>query len=112
MGKMSRDKGKRGERQLAAFLRDEGYDCHRGVQYQGGKDSPDVVGLPLIHIECKFVERLNIYDAMKQSIRDSAEGEKPVVFFKNEATNNKWYVTLRADDFMDIYREWEAGQNV
>ena len=57
----SKLKGGRGEREFAALCRDEGYeDTKRGQQFQGGADSPDVKGLPGIHIEVKRVERLNI----------------------------------------------------
>lgn len=110
MGKKSRDKGKRGERLLASFLRDEGYECRRGVQYAGGPDSPDVIGLPGIHIECKYVNRLNIHDALKQSIRDAKEDEIPVVFFKRDRED--WRVTMQATDFMKIFREYDASVNV
>ena len=40
MGKTSREKGKRGEREVAGLLRSYGYDARRGVQYHGGEDSP------------------------------------------------------------------------
>ena len=50
MGKASRDKGKRGERELAGKLREYGYDCRRGQQYAGANGDADVVGLPGIHI--------------------------------------------------------------
>ena len=59
----SRAKGARGERELAEILRCYGFSARRGQQYRGGADSPDVMGLPGIHIEVKRVERLNIYDA-------------------------------------------------
>ena len=55
----SKQKGGRGEREFAAFCREQGYDAKRGQQFQGGADSPDVKGLPGIHIEVKRVERLN-----------------------------------------------------
>ena len=68
MGKASRDKGKRGELLLARFLREQGYDCRRTSQYCGQTgDAADVVGLPGLHIECKFVERLNIREALEQA---------------------------------------------
>ena len=51
MGRMSRDKGKRGERELANALRNCGYETRRGQQYSGTETSADVVGLPGIHIE-------------------------------------------------------------
>ena len=75
MGKAQREKGKRGERELAGILREYGYDTKRGQQYCGVAGNADVVGLPGIHIECKRVERLNIYDAIEQSKNDARDGE-------------------------------------
>ena len=63
----SNNKGKNGERELATILREYGYDSRRGQQYCGSNGDADVVGLPGVHIECKRVERLNIYDAIEQS---------------------------------------------
>jgi hypothetical protein len=97
----SRQKGARGERQLAKKLREYGYDARRGQQYSGFNGDADVVGLPGIHIECKRVERLNLYDAMSQSRHDACEGEVPVVMHrKNDC---EWLVTMRLDDFMVLY---------
>lgn len=73
----SRQKGAAGERELACILRDYGYNTRRGQQYSGANGDADVVGLPGIHIECKRVERLNISEAMNQSIRDARPGEIP-----------------------------------
>lgn len=98
----SRRKGAQGERELASVLRQHGYDCHRGMQYKGSPDSPDVVGLPNIHIECKRVEKLNIYDAIDQSRRDSGESELPAVFHRKN--NCDWLVTMRLDDWMKLYK--------
>lgn len=104
----SRDKGKRGELELARALSAYGYQCRRGVQYHGGQDSPDVVGLPHIHIECKRVERLNLEDAFAQAKRDA--GDKiPSVFHRKN--NGDWMVTMRLDDWIELYREWEAGHD-
>lgn len=76
----SNRKGKEGERELANLLKDRyGYDCRRGQQFCGSNGDADVVGLPGIHIECKRVEKLNIYEAVEQSINDAREGEMPTV---------------------------------
>lgn len=99
----SRQKGKRGELELSRFLRDRGYDARRGVQYQGGTDSPDVVGLPGVHIECKRTERLELYDALDQSRRDAGDGEIPVVMHRRN--NCDWVCILRLDDFLRLYGE-------
>lgn len=97
----SRNKGAAGERELAGRLRDYGYKARRGQQYCGANGDADVVGLPGIHIECKRVEKLNLYDAMEQSVREAKEGEKPAVFHRKN--NHEWLVTLRLDDFMKLY---------
>lgn len=58
----SREKGCKGERELAKILRDYGYTAKRGQQYSGANGDADVVGITGVHIECKRVERLNIHD--------------------------------------------------
>lgn len=102
----SRAKGARGERELARILRGYGYDCRRGQQYCGANGDADVVGLPGIHIECKRGQRLNIDDAMLQAIRDRREGEFPAVFHRKN--NHEWLVTMRLNDWIEIYREWRV----
>lgn len=108
MGRFSKEKGKRGERELAALLRKYGYEgAHRGAQNagkaKGGDDAPDVLGLPDIHIECKRVEKLNLYDAMKQSIADAeGTGQTPAVFHKKN--RQPWLVTMTFDDWIALYK--------
>lgn len=104
----SRQKGAAGERELARKLRDLGYDCRRGQQYSGANGDADVVGPPGIHIECKRVERLCIEDAIAQAKRDAREGEMPVVMHRKN--HCEWLVTMPLDQWIEIYREWEAGQ--
>lgn len=98
----SRQKGASGERELAAYLREHGYEARRGVQYHGGSDSPDVVGLPGIHIECKRVERGQLYDWLDQAIADAGTDRVPVVFHRRN--RREWVVILRADDFVALHR--------
>ena len=97
----SRQKGARGERELAKRLREYGYETRRGQQYSGANGDADVVGLPCIHIECKRVEHLNLYDAISQSRHDARENETPVVMHrKNDC---EWLVTMRLEDWMMLY---------
>lgn len=104
-----KQKGARGEREWAAFCRQEGYECRRTAQYCGNTgEASDVVGLPGIHQEVKRVERLNIEDAMSQAKRDSAKsGCIPIVAHRRN--NCEWLVTMRAEDWFSLYREWECG---
>lgn len=101
-----KQKGKRGELELAKKLREYGYDTRRSVQYSGANGDADVVGLPGIHIEVKRRERLNLEDAMAQSKHDAREGEIPVVMHRKN--NCEWLVTMRLIDWMGLYREWKA----
>ena len=99
----SREKGKRGERELANYLKDKGYnEARRGVQYTGGKDSPDVVipGLTdWLHIECKRVENLNMTKAIEQAKKDADDKEWGVVWRKNRTP---WYINIELDLFLKI----------
>lgn len=101
----SKQKGASGERELARKLKEYGYDCRRGQQYCGANGDADVVGLPKIHIECKRVERLNLYDAMAQAKHDAKPDEIPAVFHRKN--HCEWLVTLTLDDFIELYKEWE-----
>lgn len=102
----SKQKGARFERTLAHILsQDYGYECRRGQQYCGANGDADVVGLPHIHIEAKHQEKMQLYDWIEQSVRDAREGEIPVVMHKKN--NCEILVTMRLNDFMMIYKEWE-----
>lgn len=105
----SKDKGARYERELASKLRDYGYDARRTAQYCGNTgEAADIVGLPGIHIEAKHQERIQIYEWMGQALRDSLKSsDKPAVFFRKN--NSETLVCMRLDDWIELYREWEAG---
>ena len=106
----SKRKGKTGELELSRKLKEHGYDTRRSVQYNGKEEDgqADVLGLPGIHIECKRTERLNLYDAVDQAKRDCEGKEQiPVVFHRKN--NSEWLAIMPLDDFMNLYREWEAG---
>lgn len=109
MSKNSKQKGARFERLLASLLRGYGYEARRTAQYCGNTgDASDVVGLPGIHIEAKHQERMNLYDWMAQAKRDAeGTGRLPAVFHKKN--NSAILVTMELDDYMHLYREWEAG---
>lgn len=109
MGKFSRDKGKRGERELASLLRSYGYDAKRSVQYCGANGDADVVGLDGIHIECKRVEHLNLYDAMAQAEHDKRDGEVSTVMHRKN--NCEWLVSMRLVDWIEMYKEWHKDNN-
>lgn len=101
-----REKGAKGERELAKVLREYGYtEAKRGQQFCGINGNADVIdALPNIHIECKRAERLNIHEAMEQAKRDT-KGKLPAVFHRKN--RSKWLVTMELPDFMEIYKKYE-----
>jgi Holliday junction resolvase len=105
----SKQKGARFERTLAGKLREHGYDARRTAQYCGKSgDASDVAGLPGLHIEAKHQETMRLYEWMSQAKRDAeGTGRLPAVFHKKNNANI--LVTMELDDFMNLYREWEAG---
>ena len=106
----SKQKGARFERLLASRFREYGYDARRTAQYCGNTgDASDVVGLPFIHIEAKHQERMQLYDWIAQAKRDAKAGGNnlPAVFHKKN--NAEILVTMTFDDWMQLYREFEAG---
>ena len=108
MGKSSQRKGVEGERELAGKLREYGYCIERGGSLSFGS-TPDLTGLPGIHIECKRVEKLNVQEAMQQAVRDSEHFHDgtPVLF--HHRNRKSWLVTLRLEDFMSLYRGEKCG---
>ncbi len=100
----SKRKGSQGEREFAALCRKHGFENVRRGQQFNGLEGKDVVGLEGIHIEVKRVERLNIDEAMRQAIRDSKEGEIPIVAHRRNREG--WKVTMRAEDWFEMYKAW------
>lgn len=108
MGKInSKQKGKRGERELAHYLQDKGLTARRTQQFSGNKDgTSDVLCEELkdFHLEVKRVEKLNIYDAMDQAIHDAQlENTTPLVVHRRN--RDYWKVTMKLDDFLDLLKK-------
>lgn len=113
MGRSSREKGKRGERELSRALNGLGFDTRRGQQFNGADGSADVVGLPGIHVECKRTESFRLWDALAQARRDARDGEVPVVMHRRN--DCPWVAVMELEDWAKLYREWmpleEGGED-
>jgi hypothetical protein len=111
MGMMSRRKGAAGEREAAEKLNEVlGTKFHRGRQYHGGPESPDLAGdLPGLHLEVKRVEALRLYPSLEQARRDAATDEVPAVMHR--MNKKPWVVIVYADDLirlLDVVDECRA----
>ncbi len=101
MGLLSRNKGKRGEREAAAELqRLFNVDARRGRQFQGGDESPDVVvDIPRLHFEVKRCENFRLYDALDQAIKDAGDNIPVVLHRQNR---RPWVAIVRLDDLPQL----------
>ena len=104
MSRASRNKGKRGERELAReFTRIFGVEARRTQQYCGTAGDADLItDIEGLHVECTRVERLQVHKAIHQAIDDARTGEVPAVFSKKNL--EPWLVTLRMDDVPEFCR--------
>jgi len=107
----SRSKGIRGELQWRDFLRQylNLQDCERGAQRSGSADSPDVKnGIPDTHCEVKYTEKLNIYKAMEQSIRDAQTASNPeeplIPYVAHRKNAEQWHITINAHNMIHFAR--------
>lgn len=100
----SKQKGKKGELEVAKILNSYGYHCRRGQQYCGSNGDADVVGLPGIHIEVKRRERLDLYSAIEQAKMDAGKTNTlPTVFWRRN--DCEWLVAMPLKDWMDLYQK-------
>lgn len=113
IGKASKAKGARFELEVAHYFRDHGYpDAHRTAQHCGKTgDAGDIEGVEGLHIECKHVEKLNLYNAYHQSVRDNNaknNGDIPIVVHKKN--RETVMVSLSLDDFIKIFSTYSKGE--
>lgn len=111
MGKFSREKGKRGERYVVNLFKEYGYNnAHRTAQFKGNTgQAADIEGIDYIHAEVKFVEKLNLYNAMSQAKRDT-KGDIPVVFHKRN--NENLLVTMDFKDWIELYNSYYSDMKL
>lgn len=112
IGKASKRKEARFELEIAHYLQAHGYpSAHRTAQHCGKTgDACDVEGIEGLHVECKHVEKLNLYGAYHQAVRDSSangNGNIPVVIHKRN--REETLVTLSLDNFIQIYSASKSG---
>lgn len=99
MGAHSKNKGKRGELEVADLLRRFGYKARRGQQFAGGGDSPDVVHtMQNFHIEVKRSETFNLYAALAQANADKGPKEHALIFHRKNG--KPWVVVMDAEAFL------------
>ena len=110
----SKRKGKKGELYVVNRFKEEGYDCNRTAQFKGNTGrADDIEGIDYIHCEVKFVEKLNLMEAMNQAVRDSLASDRkamPTVFHKKNY--HELMVTMRFTDWIKLYNEYYSSMKL
>jgi Holliday junction resolvase len=106
----SKNKGANGEREVRDLFKRFGFDAHRGQQFKGTPDSPDVVAKTNepIHIEVKRVERFQLYEALKQAQADAGRAT-PLVFHRKN--KERWVVVMDAEAFLEWFKQVDDLKN-
>lgn len=110
----SKRKGKKGELYVVNKFKEWGYECNRTAQFKGNTGrADDIEGIDYIHAEVKFVEKLNLSEAMNQAIRDNLASNRkamPTVFHKKNY--QELMVTQRFSDWIKLYNEYYSSMKL
>jgi hypothetical protein len=110
-GRRSRRKGKTGELEAAAFLRELfGWTTRRSQQHAGLSDSADlrVEQTPGLWWEVKRVERLNVPRTMRVAVAQCGR-RTPVLMHR--PSRSEWLLTIRVADLPSVCHAIEIAAN-
>jgi hypothetical protein len=107
----SRQKGKRGELELAHELARYGLSARRSQQFKGTADSADVevTEWPDIHVECKRVQALNLPKAIAKCVEEAGGDKYAAVFHRRNG--EPWLVTMTLTDWMLITKRAATNES-
>lgn len=107
--KNSRSKGKRGELEFCAFVRERGYRARRSQQYMGaaGEEASDVLTAldRLLYIDVKRTERLFPIEWLQKALADrgpALDTRMPVIAWKKN--RGEWIAMLSFHDLIHLLR--------
>lgn len=92
MGRRERDKGARGEREVADVFRAAGFDVERTPNSGGLRYAGDLYGDTPCHVEVKRQETLRLPLWLRQAADEAGDGAIPVVAFRQ--SRGEWYAAL------------------
>lgn len=105
-GRASRQKGKRGELEVVAILKDAGLDCWRTPNSGGLAIPGDICGIPGYSFEVKRAERLDVPRWLAQAHAAASGGSVPVLVFRRDARGvdpcGDWHAVVPMSDFASM----------
>lgn len=113
MGKPSRDKGARGEREVATLFRAHGFPVNRTPNSGGLAILGDLTGAVGLHVEVKRAETLRVPDWIRQAHEEAGDGETPVVVFRTNGgpgaeVLGSWHAILPLDALLELLQTVET----
>lgn len=107
MAKASRDKGARGEREVALFYRAAGIGARR-VPNSGGLDTKGdvLLDVPGVHVEAKIGATIALWQGLAQARAEAPTGSIPALHFRRSSRKHSsgWYVAIPLPDFIDLLK--------
>jgi Holliday junction resolvase len=100
MGRMQRNKGGRGEREVVLLAEAHGFTGLR-TRSGGGQVRGDIAGIPGLALEVKRQEKLAIPEWMRQAQANCGPDIPAVAHRRN---NEQWNVTLPLDDLLALVK--------
>lgn len=101
MSKLSREKGKRAEREVRDILRKYGFSAVRDGQQREEGHQDLIHNIPQVHLEVKRREKLCLPEWTKQAERDAKLGYIPVVAYR---TNGEpWRASLPLEELVLLF---------
>ena len=102
-GAHKRDKGVRGEREVAQLFEQAGFEV-RGLEGLGDHNAfRDETGrLLAIHLEVKRQERLRVQEWLRQTVDESPAGMLPLLCFRQN--RERWIACLPLDNLLELLR--------
>lgn len=112
IGRKSKRKGKRVEREWANLLKKNGAPSAKRSAQVSGIEAADVIAdeLSLFHQEVKGAEQLNLFQAITQAATDSKELKIPIVIHKKNRTD--FLITMRWQDWLKLGFTYENKNRI
>ena len=110
MGRKPQAKGRSGELELARILQGYGYPVEPGQAVSYGA-TPDLTGLPGVHIECKRGEKQALYAWIEQAERDSRKFKDglPAIFWRKN--RSPWLVCMTLANWISLYQRKKTAES-
>jgi hypothetical protein len=100
MSRRERDKGNRGELEVAAVFRARGFDCDRVPNSGGLRLKGDLLGDVPAHLEVKRQETARPWQWFAQAEAEAPAGVAPVVAFRR--SRSKWLAIVELEQLADL----------